>query len=47
MEETFCGGFYCSEVDVCSDEAATEFHSDGLCGPAAHETVEDDVARIR
>ena len=45
-EETFCGGFNCTEVDVRSDEAATEFHSDGLCSAAAHEAVEDGVAGI-
>ena len=34
-EETFCGGFDCTEVDVRADEAAIEFHSDCLCGAAA------------
>ena len=46
-EETFCGGFHCSKIDVCSDEAATKFHGDSLCSAAAHEAVEDDIAGIR
>ena len=45
IEEAFCSGFHCTEIDIRSDETATKFHSDGLCGAAAHEAVEDDDLR--
>lgn len=46
LNKAFSGDLDCAEVDVCADEAAAQFHGDGLGSAGAHEAVEDDVAGI-